>query len=493
MPTHPGPGCFPGPASGGETVSSCDPGSRAGLHYLTESHTVDDRAIHPRNFHPSTPGRTRVGRSRTPSLFPPVMIPNRSDGPPPPAAREDACPQLTGRFGSLDAFWRLIEPVLTRLQPRRICEVGVEKGIFTRRLLAWGRANGCAYVGIDPAPDPAVVDQIQGPPERTADRLLTAGSLEVLPELERCDVYFLDGDHNYHTVRRELELIQRTAAHCPEPAAAPIIFAHDVSWPFARRDMYHQPAAIPPEACHPYSEDLGVSLEGDELVEGGLRSPGQYAIAVRPGGPCNGVRTAVEDFLASEAGRGWQAILVPIAYGLAILYRPDDRALPAGCRDHLNDLHAAVEVTGKFFESCEANFLQLYLYSEHTKYHLDEQGRGRRLEQGAHYRTLEAYRTLEGVYQAEQEAHRRTLEAYGALEGAYKDASIYNEGLAQEYDRLHAAYAALENEYAALRGHCADLQRSVACRAPHHLSQNARGDDPPPGSGAALARAPAEK
>ena len=27
--------------------------------------------------------------------------------------------------------------------------------------------------------------------------------------LERCDVYFLDGDHNYHTVRRELELIRQ--------------------------------------------------------------------------------------------------------------------------------------------------------------------------------------------------------------------------------------------------------------------------------------------
>ena len=154
--------------------------------------------------------------------------------------------------------------------------MGVEKGIFTRRLLAWGRANGCAYVGIDPAPEPAVVDQIQDSQARQpaqADRLLTAGSLEVLPALERCDVYFLDGDHNYHTVRNELELIRSTSARRPEPSAAPIIFAHDVSWPFARRDMYHRPAAIPPEACHPYSEDLGTSLEKEDLVAGGLRSP----------------------------------------------------------------------------------------------------------------------------------------------------------------------------------------------------------------------------
>ena len=85
-----------------------------------------------------------------------------------------------------------------------------------------------------------------------------------------------------------------------------------------------------------------MSLETDDLVEGGLRAPGQYSITRQAGGPRNGVLTAIEDFLASEAGRGWQKIVVPIAYGLAILYRPDDSALPGGCRDHLDELRAAL-------------------------------------------------------------------------------------------------------------------------------------------------------
>ena len=137
----------------------------------------------------------------------------------------------------------------------------------------------------------------------------------------------------------------------------------------------------------------------------------------------------MEDFLAGDSGRGWRAIVVPIAYGLAILYRPGDDALPMRCRDYLNDLHAAVKVTGPFFESCEANFLQLYLYSEHTKYHLDAEARAVQLEKGAHLRTVEAYQALESVY---------------------REATIYNEGLTQEYDRLQAAYATLSKEYEAL-------------------------------------------
>ena len=123
------------------------------------------------------------------------MSPDPFDEPPLPSARADGCPRLDGRIGSLAAFWPLIEPVLTHLRPRRICEVGVEKGIFTNRLLAWGRGNGCAYVGIDPAPDPAAAERIQaahaGQPARAADELLTARSLEVLPELARLVFFFV--------------------------------------------------------------------------------------------------------------------------------------------------------------------------------------------------------------------------------------------------------------------------------------------------------------
>ncbi len=337
----------------------------------------------------------------------------------------DGRPRLVGRTGSLDAFWPLVEPVLAALAPRRLCEIGVDQGIFTRRLLAWVREHGCAYVGIDPATDPVAAALIEPP-----GWLILGRSLEVLPGLEPCEAYFIDGDHNYHTVRGELELITRAT-----PGAGPVIFAHDISWPWARRDMYHDPDAIPPEARHPASADLGVSLDGDELVPGGLRSPGRYAVAQRPGGERNGVRTALEDFLNSDAGRAWQTVWVPMAFGLAILYRPD--AVPAECRTILEQLDTATRTLGDFLGSSEANFLSLYLYAEAAKSHQE------RLQQD--YEDLSAaHRKLGGAYEELSSAHKQLGGAYEGLSVAYQSLSAHSERLMQDYDRLMTAYRELE-------------------------------------------------
>ncbi len=299
-----------------------------------------------------------------------------------------------------------MEPLLAALQPRRLCEIGVDQGLFTRRLLAWGRENGCAYVGIDPAPGASVAELVS--PD---GRLAVGRSLDVLPGLEPCDAYFIDGDHNYHTVRHELDLIARA-----DSASGPIVFVHDVSWPFARRDMYHQRDAIPPEARHPASEELGVTLESNDLVAGGLRSPGQYAIAQQPGGERNGVLTAVEDFLADTAGHDWQSVIVPLAYGLAILCRP--ASLPEGCRAVFDELRTAFKTLGGFLESCEANYLTLYLYAEEAKTRL-------------------AYWTGDG---------QPGQAAYLKLNNAFRDLKAHSDKLLQEFNQLLDAYHALERD-----------------------------------------------
>ena len=257
-------------------------------------------------------------------------------------------------------------------------------------------------------------------------------SLEILPQLACCGVYFIDGDHNYYTVRNELECIQRAAASSGNGAASPVVFAHDVGWPWGRRDMYYQPSTVPEKARHPASDRLGVPLAGDTLIDGGLRSPEHYHIALHAGGPRNGVLTAVEDFLASDTGQGWEAMIVPAAYGLAILYRPDDEALPGACRDQLRDLRSALGMTGGFLEACEANYLTLYLYSEHAAAEV-------RCERGSHLKTLEAYAGLEKVYHA---------------------VSAHNEVLGGEYHRLLAEYQRLLAEYQRLGNHSDELRRS---------------------------------
>ena len=338
---------------------------------------------------------------------------------------DDGRPRLAGRIGSLEAFWPLMEPLLAGLRPRRLCEVGVDQGILTRRLLAWSEANGCAYVGIDPAPASSAVALIHPP-----NLLVLGRSLEILPELEPCEAYFIDGDHNYHTVRHELELIAHAA-----PAGGPMIFAHDVGWPWARRDMYHSPDDIPADARHPFSADLGVSLEDAELTPEGLRSPGRYVIARPVGGTQNGVLTAVEDFLRDHDAEGWRATVVPIAYGLAILCRPD--VLPAACRLALDELSAAGKIFDLFLESCEANFLSLYLYAEATKTQLG-------YWTGDGQPGQSAYEQLQATYSGLQASYEELAVSRRELERSYRDLSTHSEALLGDYHRLLEAYRTLE-------------------------------------------------
>ena len=328
----------------------------------------------------------------------------------------------TARIGSLEIFWPLIEPILDAFQPRRVCEIGVAAGALTERLLAWTGKQGGAYVGIDPAPASEIKERFSANGgDASTRRLLLQTSHAALPGLERCDAYFLDGDHNYHTVRGELALIVRAAGE----GRSPILFLHDVTWPWGRRDMYYLPTTVPADARQPWSESLGVSPDGDELIDGGLREPGQYAVALRAGGACNGVLTAVEDFLRGEDGAGWEIILLPVAYGLAVLHRPADPGLPAACRERLGDLRRMAATSGAFLQACEENFLRLYLYGEFHQHAAFTERLG-------HHATLEAY--------------ERLLAHDLALDGEYKKILAHSEALEGEYQKLRAAYERLREQ-----------------------------------------------
>jgi hypothetical protein len=127
---------------------------------------------------------------------------------------------------------------------------------------------------------------------------------------------------------------------------------------------------------------------------------------------------------------------VPVAYGLAILSRSDEE-MPEGCLAYLQDMHAACAVMAKFHESCEANFLRLYLHGDHAQYQREQ-----------------SERALHG----ERCAHHQTLGAYEALEKVYREATVHHAGLSREYDRLQELFAGLEAEYQTLLKHCAGLQ-----------------------------------
>jgi hypothetical protein len=148
------------------------------------------------------------------------------------------------------------------------------------------------------------------PEEHTYLRLK---SVDAIGGLEPPDIALIDGDHNWWTVYRELEMLYALARD--QKAAPPVILLHDIAWPYARRDMYYNPEAIPPTQQHPHGH-VGMLPGVSELVETGIN--GVLANATHEGGPRNGVLTAIEDFIA---GTGVEVSFykLPFFNGMGIL------------------------------------------------------------------------------------------------------------------------------------------------------------------------------
>ncbi|HSH61070.1 MAG TPA: class I SAM-dependent methyltransferase [Acidimicrobiales bacterium] len=225
--------------------------------------------------------------------------------------REDSDDRAPLLLHSLSALREVIFPCLDISGARTLVEVGGEDGAFTKELVAWAEKTGGKVHCVDPQPSPKLVELCS----RSEAAELTVGrSPQALEDLEEADVYVLDGDHNYHTVRSELDTIERKN----QGGAMPLVFLHDVGWPCGRRDQYYSPESLPGEAVHPYTYDRGVTPESTGVVPGGFRGGGEFAVALKEGGEANGVLTAVEDFL--EARDDLALATVPCVFGLGIIY-----------------------------------------------------------------------------------------------------------------------------------------------------------------------------
>ena len=209
-----------------------------------------------------------------------------------------------------------IEPLLTAARPRRVVEIGAWRGDTTTKLVETLGPEVELHV-VDPEPefDPAVHEA------RFAGRYVfhRRRSLDALPELPAFDAALVDGDHNWFTVYHELKLLAAAADAAGEPL--PLLFVHDVCWPYGRRDSYWNPAAVPGEFRHEHARQ-GIVPGQLELREGGLNPSALNA--VRPGGAHNGVATALEDFLAEHDG-DLTTLVLPLYFGLAIV--ADERLL----------------------------------------------------------------------------------------------------------------------------------------------------------------------
>jgi len=221
---------------------------------------------------------------------------------------------------SMSEFAEIILGALQLSQAAHVVEIGAEYGGMSSLVAEHVRERGGRLTSIDPAPKGAFLDWVAGMPHV---HHIAKPSLEALDQVAAVDAWLIDGDHNWYTVYNELKRIEAINLRDGKPMLA---FLHDVAWPSARRDMYYAPLQIPAEYRHAYDFESGVFPEKDALVWGrGFRGMGEFAWAKHEGGPRNGVRTAVDDFLAEvrAEGRDYAFAEVPAVFGLGVLFSAD--------------------------------------------------------------------------------------------------------------------------------------------------------------------------
>ena len=215
---------------------------------------------------------------------------------------------------SLANVAEVLVPCLDLTGARSVAEIGAYSGDLTRLLADWAARSGARVLAIDPAPKPGLLELDE---KRDEIVLVRDTSVNALPRIDSCDAVVIDGDHNWWTVSEELRLIAERAAGGP----LPLLLFHDVGWPHAFRDDYFASEQIPAEHQHPVAgpdESQGLYPGDPGLHPGGLPYPRS---AAREGGPRNGVRRAVKDFVSSRDGLRF--VSVPAFFGFGVVWQED--------------------------------------------------------------------------------------------------------------------------------------------------------------------------
>lgn len=215
-------------------------------------------------------------------------------------------------------LWRkLICPLMEAAKANRILEIGAEYGTSTAVLLKYVTERKGHLSCIDPSPefDPSDLEKTSPGSFRFYRDL----SLRVIPSLKPFDAALVDGDHNWYTVYHELnaiETLHRDEAQDEDGLNQPLIFVHDISWPYGRRDLYYDPAQIPNEYRHGFR--VGGLLPNRSELCGNAGMNTSLHHACHEGGGRNGVLTAVEDYLSKSKLR-FHFFQYPLYFGLGIL------------------------------------------------------------------------------------------------------------------------------------------------------------------------------
>ncbi|MEL7671257.1 glycosyltransferase [Methanobacterium sp.] len=216
----------------------------------------------------------------------------------------------------MNRFWsNIIQPITMGINTNYIIEIGSDTGINTKNILKYCIKHNAYMVAIDPFPK-FDVDEFKA---KYGDKfkIYNELSLSRLPLLKGYDMVLIDGDHNWYTVYNELKIIEKSFKN----RKFPVVFLHDVGWPYARRDLYYSPENIPAVYRQPYKK-LGMYPGQTNLKEqGGLNN--HLYNSIYENNPKNGILTAIEDFI-SESELELSFKVINAFHGLCILFPKND-------------------------------------------------------------------------------------------------------------------------------------------------------------------------
>ena len=214
----------------------------------------------------------------------------------------------------MNQFWdSLTAPLIDALRPRVILQIGAKDGETTLRLIeAVARIGGTLHVATSqPGFD------IEAARRRAGDRLVVhrARGLDVVPLLAAPDLILIDEDPNWYNTHGLLTAIERQADRSGRPF--PVVALAQVGWPYARRDSYDEPSAVPASFRQPYERAGVVPGQTTLSAQNGLFADRFNAAAENE--TQSGVLTALEDFAGDRPGR-FTTLLLPMFHGLALLH-----------------------------------------------------------------------------------------------------------------------------------------------------------------------------
>lgn len=240
-------------------------------------------------------------------------------------------------------------PLLDSLRPNRIVEIGSENGDNTMVLGQYCISNSIELHVVDTYP---IINN-----ELAKSKLINyhnCRSIDFIKNFQGAEVYFIDGDHNYHTLSEELKLIEEADSN----KMPLLLLIHDTGWPNGSRDSFYDLNTIEgeiPEHC-----DKNGPLPWKNYLDKRGFGAGLVSFALKEGGKNNGLRAAIKEFISLR--KEWKYSFFSPFYGLCFLCKNYKLSLPFS--KYFTKIIDAMETVEPIFATLEWNRLLLYIKTQ---------------------------------------------------------------------------------------------------------------------------------